>query len=166
MMVTWAPSFLLVKVNASWMDTFVRQYNTFDVNVLVGVGDGLVAPLVRDVGGRGLQAISSEVKALVSKAQAGELEAHQVRNIGYRYTDFIALSRYAFRFLGCIDFEIAVVGGCFFSFSSAAQKTVGFCLCHPTAERLQRGTSNLVRFCMFASLSVMSQLGPNGRHSR
>ncbi|CAN0416251.1 unnamed protein product, partial [Laminaria digitata] len=65
-------------VNASWMDTFVRQYNTFDVNVMVGVGDGLVAPVVRDVGGRGLQAISSEVKDLASKARAGELEAHQV----------------------------------------------------------------------------------------
>lgn len=62
------------------MDTFVRQYKTFDVNVMVGVGDGLVAPVVRDVGGRGLHAISSEVKALASKAQAGELEAHQVRS--------------------------------------------------------------------------------------
>ena len=63
------------------MGTFVRQYNTFDVNVMVGVGDGLVAPVVRDVGGRGLKGISSEVKALASKAQSGELEAHQVRSI-------------------------------------------------------------------------------------
>eukprot|EP00903_Cladosiphon_okamuranus_P017034 g15699.t1 len=65
-------------VNASWMDTFVRQYKTFDVNVMVGVGDGLVAPVVRDVGGRGLKAISSDVKALASSAQAMELEPHQV----------------------------------------------------------------------------------------
>ena len=85
------PLSVSVQVNASWMDTFVRQYNTFDVNVMVGVGDGLVAPLVRDVGGRGLQAISSEVKALASKAQTGELEAHQVQSTAYRYTDFIAL---------------------------------------------------------------------------
>lgn len=67
-----------VKVNASWMDTFVRQYNTFDVNVMVGVGDGLVAPVVRDVGGRGLKAISNDVKALASSAQAENLEPHQV----------------------------------------------------------------------------------------
>ncbi len=67
------------QVNASWMDTFVRQYNTFDVNLMVGVGDGLVAPVVRDVGGRGLKAISSDVKALASSAQAMELEPHQVR---------------------------------------------------------------------------------------
>lgn len=66
------------QVNASWMDTFVRQYNTFDVNVMIGVGDGLVAPVVKDVGGKGLKAISSDVKALASGAQAGELEPHQV----------------------------------------------------------------------------------------
>ena len=60
------------------MDTFVRQYNTFDVNVMVGVGDGLVAPVVRDVGRKGLKSISDEVKALASGAQAQELEPHQV----------------------------------------------------------------------------------------
>lgn len=60
------------------MDTFVRQYKTFDVNVMIGVGDGLVAPVVRDVGGRGLKAISDDVKALASSAQAMELEPHQV----------------------------------------------------------------------------------------
>ncbi|CAM9166933.1 unnamed protein product [Hapterophycus canaliculatus] len=65
-------------VNASWKDTFVRQYKTFDVNVMIGVGDGLVAPVVKDVGGKGLKAISSDVKALASSAQAMELEPHQV----------------------------------------------------------------------------------------
>lgn len=56
----------------------MRQYNTFDVNVVVGVGDGLVAPVVRDVGRKGLKSISDEVKALASSAQAQELEPHQV----------------------------------------------------------------------------------------
>lgn len=65
------------KVNASWKDTFVRQYKTFDVNVMIGVGDGLVAPVVKDVGGKGLKAISDDVKALASSAQAMELEPHQ-----------------------------------------------------------------------------------------
>ncbi|CAM9708110.1 unnamed protein product [Scytosiphon promiscuus] len=65
-------------VNASWKDTFVRQYKTFDVNVMIGVGDGLVAPVVKDVGGKGLKAISDDVKALASSAQAMELEPHQV----------------------------------------------------------------------------------------
>lgn len=56
----------------------MRQYNSFDVNVMVGVGDGLVAPVVRDVGGRGLHAISKEVKDLASKAQSGELATQEV----------------------------------------------------------------------------------------
>lgn len=60
------------------MDTFVRQYKSFNVNVMVGVGDGLVAPVVRDVGGRGLKAISDDVRALAQAAQAQELEPHQV----------------------------------------------------------------------------------------
>lgn len=66
------------QVNASWMDTFVRQYNSFDVNVMVGVGDGLVAPVVRDVGGRGLKAISDDVRNLAHAAQAQELQPQQV----------------------------------------------------------------------------------------
>ncbi|CAB1114075.1 unnamed protein product [Ectocarpus sp. CCAP 1310/34] len=74
-------------VNASWMDTFVRQYNSFDVNVMVGVGDGLVAPVVRDVGRRGLKAISSDVKALASSAQAMELEPHQVETGTFTVTN-------------------------------------------------------------------------------
>lgn len=60
------------------MDTFVRQYNSFDVNVMVGVGDGLVAPVVRNVGGRGLKSVSDDVRDLARRAQTQELEPHQV----------------------------------------------------------------------------------------
>lgn len=63
------------------MDTFVRQYNSFDVNVMVGVGDGLVAPVVRDVGGRGLKAISDDVRNLAHAAQAEELQPQQVGDV-------------------------------------------------------------------------------------
>lgn len=60
------------------MDTFVRQYNSFDINVTIGVGDGLVAPVVKNVGGRGLKAISDDVRKLARSAEAQELEPHQV----------------------------------------------------------------------------------------
>lgn len=60
------------------MDSFVRQYKSFDVNVTVGVGDGLVAPVVKNVGGRGLKAISDDVRELARSAQEQELQPHQV----------------------------------------------------------------------------------------
>lgn len=74
----------------------MRQYNSFDVNVMVGVGDGLVAPVVRNVGGRGLKAISDDVKALVRGANAQELAPHQVSAVVEDYGS--GSSRAAFEF--------------------------------------------------------------------
>jgi hypothetical protein len=48
-------------VNASWMDTFVRQFHSVDINLFVNTKEGLVTPILRDVGGRGLKAIADEV---------------------------------------------------------------------------------------------------------
>ncbi len=44
--------------NASWTDTAVRRYSAVDVSVAVAVPDGLITPIVRDAGGKGLAAIS------------------------------------------------------------------------------------------------------------
>lgn len=48
-------------VNASWMETKVRVYDRCDINVVVGVGDGMAAPVLLDVGSKGLKTISDEV---------------------------------------------------------------------------------------------------------
>jgi pyruvate dehydrogenase E2 component (dihydrolipoamide acetyltransferase) len=45
-------------VNGSWMDTFVRRYDQVDVNVVMGSGEGLLTPCVKNAGGKGLKAIS------------------------------------------------------------------------------------------------------------
>mmetsp|Transcript_28179 Transcript_28179/g.37489 ORF Transcript_28179/g.37489 Transcript_28179/m.37489 type:complete len:447 (-) Transcript_28179:178-1518(-) len=58
--------------NASWMESSVRVYDTVDVNVVVGSGDALYAPVVRNVGGRGLKSISDEVNAAVSAIDEAE----------------------------------------------------------------------------------------------
>lgn len=49
-------------VNAAWMDSFVRQYDQVDVNLVIGEGSSLQAPVLRNVGGRGLSSISQEIK--------------------------------------------------------------------------------------------------------
>lgn len=52
--------------NASWMDSFVRVYDTVDINVVVGNGSSLYAPVIRDVGRRGLKAVSDDFAAASS----------------------------------------------------------------------------------------------------
>lgn len=67
------------EANASWHGDFVRQYHSVDINVMVGVGDGLLAPVVRQVDTKGLKAISSEVKALVQGSEDGSLSSEALQ---------------------------------------------------------------------------------------
>lgn len=60
-------------VNASWLGSSVRVYDRCDVNVVAGVGDGLVAPVVKDVGALGLKALSDDIRAKVESAESGTL---------------------------------------------------------------------------------------------
>jgi pyruvate dehydrogenase E2 component (dihydrolipoamide acetyltransferase) len=53
-------------VNAAWMGDFVRVYDAVDMNVVVGSGDELYTPVLRDVGRRGLKAIAKELATAVS----------------------------------------------------------------------------------------------------
>ena len=48
--------------NAAWMDSVVRVYDSVDINVVTGSGDSLSTPVLRDCVGKGLRAISSELK--------------------------------------------------------------------------------------------------------
>lgn len=69
------------EANAAWMDTFVRKYDQVsstpilrtnshllqvDINFLVGAGDKLSAPVLRDVNRLGLSTISKSVRTLPS----------------------------------------------------------------------------------------------------
>jgi pyruvate dehydrogenase E2 component (dihydrolipoamide acetyltransferase) len=58
--------------NASWMDSFVRVYDSVDVNVVVGNGSTLYAPVIRDVGSRGLKAISDDFAAASAAVEDSE----------------------------------------------------------------------------------------------
>jgi pyruvate dehydrogenase E2 component (dihydrolipoamide acetyltransferase) len=59
-------------VNASWMDSAVRVYDSVDMNVVVGTGDKLYTPVIRDCGAKGLKAISDELNASMSAVESGE----------------------------------------------------------------------------------------------
>jgi len=68
------------EANASWHGEFVRQYHAVDINLMVGVGDGLLAPVVRNVDTKGLRALSGEVAGLVAGAERGELSSEALQS--------------------------------------------------------------------------------------
>lgn len=52
--------------NASWMDSVVRVYDSVDINVVVGSGDTLFTPVIRDCGKKGIQGISNELAGVMA----------------------------------------------------------------------------------------------------
>ncbi|KAL5605366.1 hypothetical protein FOVSG1_005513 [Fusarium oxysporum f. sp. vasinfectum] len=65
------------QVNSSWRDGNIRQFNNVDVSVAVSTPTGLITPIVTGVEGRGLEAISSQVKSLAKKARDGKLKPEE-----------------------------------------------------------------------------------------
>jgi len=61
--------------NASWTESAIRVYDSVDMNVVVGTGDKLYTPVIRDCGSKGIKAISDELNAAVSAVESGELSS-------------------------------------------------------------------------------------------
>ncbi len=59
------------------------RYNKADISVAVATPNGLITPIVKDAGAKGLASISGETKALAKKARDGKLQPHeyQVRQL-------------------------------------------------------------------------------------
>ena len=71
-----AVSLALKKVpaaNSIWTDKATLQCEKQDISVAVAIDGGLITPVVRDAGSKGLAEISSEMKALAGKARDGKL---------------------------------------------------------------------------------------------
>jgi pyruvate dehydrogenase E2 component (dihydrolipoamide acetyltransferase) len=60
-------------VNASWNGTTITLHKRIDISVAVAHEDGLIAPIVRDCGSRGIRAIDADLRAVVEKARANKL---------------------------------------------------------------------------------------------
>jgi len=65
------------EVNSAWIGDVIRQYHKADICVAVATPTGLITPIVRDAGGKGLSSISAEAKALAKKARDGKLQPHE-----------------------------------------------------------------------------------------
>jgi len=59
--------------NASWTGDAVRMYNAVDMNVVMGNGDTLYAPLISGVDTRGVKSISDEVASNLEDIEEGSV---------------------------------------------------------------------------------------------
>ncbi len=63
-----------------WISLFknvTNRYKKADISVAVATPTGLITPIVKDVGSKGLASISAEAKALAKKARDGKLSPHE-----------------------------------------------------------------------------------------
>ncbi|MEM9311652.1 MAG: 2-oxo acid dehydrogenase subunit E2 [Pseudomonadota bacterium] len=63
--------------NVSYRDDKLLQFQREDISVAVAGPSGLITPVVRGAGEKGVVAISSEMKALAGKAREGKLQPHE-----------------------------------------------------------------------------------------
>ncbi|KIK71122.1 hypothetical protein GYMLUDRAFT_33255 [Collybiopsis luxurians FD-317 M1] len=61
------------EVNSAWLGEVIRTYKKADISVAVATPSGLITPIVKDAGSKGLATISAETKALAKKARDGKL---------------------------------------------------------------------------------------------
>lgn len=65
------------EANSAWLGETIRQYKKADISVAVATPTGLITPIVKDVGSKGLATISAEGKALAKKARDGKLQPQE-----------------------------------------------------------------------------------------
>ncbi|GMN01458.1 2-oxo acid dehydrogenase subunit E2 [Erythrobacter sp. MTPC3] len=63
--------------NVSFQGDFMHQYSRQDISVAVAAPTGLITPIIRDAGRKGLSEISTEMKELAGKARDGKLQPHE-----------------------------------------------------------------------------------------
>ena len=71
-----AAAVALVKVpdaNVGYSEDGIRRYKNADISVAVATDKGLITPIIRNANGKGLAAISIEMKELAQKANDGKL---------------------------------------------------------------------------------------------
>ncbi len=86
-------------VNASWEGDSILKHGRIDIGLAVAQDDGLIAPVVRDCGGKGIIAIDQELKVLIDKARNNRLTLEEytgatftISSLGsYGILDFTAI---------------------------------------------------------------------------
>ncbi|KAF9460778.1 dihydrolipoamide acetyltransferase [Collybia nuda] len=61
------------EANSAWLGEVIRTYRKADISVAVATPSGLITPIIKDAGSKGLATLSSESKSLARKAREGKL---------------------------------------------------------------------------------------------
>jgi pyruvate dehydrogenase E2 component (dihydrolipoamide acetyltransferase) len=71
------------EVNASWTETSILRHKHADVGVAVALDFGLITPIVFKAEGKGLAAISNEIKSLAERAKTKKLKPSEYEGGGF-----------------------------------------------------------------------------------
>lgn len=65
------------RVNASWQGDTILQFGHVDIGTAVALKDGLITPVVRNCGNKGILQIDTELKQLIDKARSNALQPEE-----------------------------------------------------------------------------------------
>ncbi|TVR02722.1 MAG: pyruvate dehydrogenase complex dihydrolipoamide acetyltransferase [Spirochaetaceae bacterium] len=64
-------------INSSWQGDHILQFGSIDIGLAVDAGNGLITPIIRNCGNRGVTDIDNELKVLIEKAQNNALKPEE-----------------------------------------------------------------------------------------
>jgi pyruvate dehydrogenase E2 component (dihydrolipoamide acetyltransferase) len=67
-------------INSTWAGDKIIRHGRIDIALAVALDDGLITPVVRDCGNKGIMAIETELAELIALAKAGKLQKEQYNN--------------------------------------------------------------------------------------
>ena len=63
--------------NVAYTDDAILRFKRVDISIAVAIEGGLITPIIKDAGSKGLAAISEDAKALAAKARDGKLQPEE-----------------------------------------------------------------------------------------
>jgi pyruvate dehydrogenase E2 component (dihydrolipoamide acetyltransferase) len=86
-------------INSSWNTDTIVQHGSIDIGIAVALEDGLITPVVKNCGNKGIIQIDGELSELVSKARSNKLKSEEysgatftISNLGsYGIEEFTAI---------------------------------------------------------------------------
>lgn len=86
-------------INATWKESSIELFQSIDIGLAVALPEGLITPIVRDCGNKGVEQINTELVDLIEKAKTGKLAPEQyngatftISNLGsYGLEEFTAI---------------------------------------------------------------------------
>ena len=64
-------------LNSSWEGEFIQNHSSIDLGIAVAQPDGLITPIVKDAGSKGILQIEAELKDLIERARNNQLKPEE-----------------------------------------------------------------------------------------